>query len=43
MVVPNLSSLESLLCTVFVEFEVKKAVWPVMDSKTFQISVRALA
>jgi hypothetical protein len=41
-VVPNLRSLEALLFTTFVEFEVKKAVWPVMETKTYQTSVRAL-
>jgi hypothetical protein len=41
-VVPNLRCLEALLFTTFVEFEVKRAVWPVMETKTFQTSVRAL-
>ena len=34
-VVPNLKSLESLLFTAFVEFDVKKAVWPLLDTKSF--------
>jgi hypothetical protein len=42
-VVPNLKSLEALLFTAFVEFDVKKAVWPLLDTKTFHTSVRALS
>jgi hypothetical protein len=41
-VVPNLSCLESLLFTRFVEFEVKAAVWAVAEQKTFQCCMRSL-
>jgi hypothetical protein len=41
-VVPNLTSLESLLFTRFVEFEVKAAVWAIAEQKTFQCCMRSL-